>query len=281
MSLHVSNCCGLVAKNINLRIGQQQILSDVSLNLDSGKVMGILGPNGAGKTSLLKILSGQLASQNNVSWKNKALNQYDSMSLAQQIAVVNQLNDSVFALDLYQIVRMGLLPHKSLLSRQTRSDNKSIHDAIATVGLENKINQTFSALSGGEQQRGLIARALVQKAALIILDEPVNHLDVYYQHQVLKLLRSLAHKLNITVVMSLHDLTLAANYCDHLCLLDHGKMVAQGAPQQVLTPARLQQVFKLPCQVTKREHNAAFRVDFYPPDEIELDDMPVSKDLIK
>nr|WP_252732327.1 ABC transporter ATP-binding protein [Paraglaciecola arctica] len=253
-------------------------MSDISLSLDSGKVMGVLGPNGAGKTSLLKILSGQLATQNEVSWKNKALSDYDSMSLAQQIAVVNQLNDSVFALDLYQIVRMGLLPHKSLLSRQTPNDKKSIHDAIATVGLENKIKQTFSALSGGEQQRGLIARALVQKAALIILDEPVNHLDVYYQHQVLKLLRSLAHKLNITVIMSLHDLNLAANYCDHLCLLDQGKIVAQGAPQQVLTADRLQQVFKLPCQVTKQAHNAAFRVDFYPPDEMELDEMPASKD---
>lgn len=274
----MSNCYALNAKNINLKIAQQQILSDVSLSLDSGKVMGVLGPNGAGKTSLLKILSGQLATQNDVSWKNRALSDYDSMSLAQQIAVVNQLNDSVFALDLYQIVRMGLLPHKTLLSRQTSNDNNSIHDAIATVGLENKINQTFSALSGGEQQRGLIARALVQKAALIILDEPVNHLDVYYQHQVLKLLRTLAHKLNITVVMSLHDLNLAANYCDHLCLLDQGKMVAQGAPQQVLTAERLQQVFKLPCQVTKQAHNAAFRVDFYPPDDMEFDEIPTSKD---
>ena len=108
----------------------------------------------------------------------------------------------------------------------------------------------------------------MQKAALIILDEPVNHLDIYYQHQVLKLLRSLAHKLNITVVMSLHDLNLAANYCDHLCLLDAGKMVAQGSPEQVLTSQRLQQVFKIPCQIRHEVNNAAFRVDFYPPDEV-------------
>jgi iron complex transport system ATP-binding protein len=273
----MSNPCSLIANNVNLKIGQQQILSDVCLNLGAGKVMGVLGPNGAGKTSLLKILSGQLASQHSVSWNNKALTDYDPMSLAQQIAVVNQLNDSVFALDLYQIVRMGLLPHKSLLSRQTSEDDKSISDAISRVGLDNKVKQTFSSLSGGEQQRGLIARALVQKAALIVLDEPVNHLDVYYQHQVLKLLRSLAHKLNITVVMSLHDLNLAANYCDHLCLLDEGKMVAQGTPQQVLTAERLQQVFKIPCQVSQSGNNAAFRVDFYPPDEVELDVAPATE----
>ena len=216
----MSSPCSLIAKNVNLKIGQHHILSDVSINLGAGKVMGVIGPNGAGKTSLLKMLSGQLASHHCVSWNDKALTDYDPMSLAQQIAVVNQLNESVFALDLYQIVRMGLLPHKSLLSRQTADDDKSISDAISRVGLDDKVHQTFNSLSGGEQQRGLIARALVQKAALIVLDEPVNHLDIYYQHQVLKLLRSLAHKLNITVVISLHDLNLAANYCDHLCLLD-------------------------------------------------------------
>jgi iron complex transport system ATP-binding protein len=270
--------CSLIATNVNLKIGQQQILSDVCLNIGAGKVMGILGPNGAGKTSLLKILSGQLASHHSVSWNNKTLTEYDPMSLAKQIAVVNQLNESVFALDLYQIVRMGLLPHKSLLSRQTPEDDKSISDAISRVGLDNKIQQSFNSLSGGEQQRGLIARALVQKAALIVLDEPVNHLDIYYQHQVLKLLRSLAHKLNITVVMSLHDLNLAANYCDHLCLLDQGKMVAQGPPEQVLTSQRLEQVFKIPCQIRYDTNNAAFRVDFYPPDELEIDlPQPVEK----
>ena len=261
----------LVATNVNLKIGQQQILSDVSLNVGAGKVMGVLGPNGAGKTSLLKMLSGQLASHHSVSWSNKTLTDYDPMSLAQQIAVVNQLNESVFALDLYQIVRMGLLPHKSLLSRQTPDDDKSISDAISRVGLEGKVKQSFNSLSGGEQQRGLIARALVQKAALIVLDEPVNHLDIYYQHQVLKLLRSLAHKLDITVIMSLHDLNLAANYCDHLCLLDEGKMVAQGSPEHVLTSQRLEEVFKIPCQIRHDANNAAFRVDFYPPDEVETD----------
>jgi iron complex transport system ATP-binding protein len=266
----MSNPCFLVAKNVKLKIGQHQILSDICLNVGAGKVMGVLGPNGAGKTSLLKMLSGQLASHHSVSWDHKTLTDYDPMSLAKQIAVVNQLNESVFALNLYQIVRMGLLPHKSLLSRQTSDDDKSITDAISRVGLDNKMQQSFNSLSGGEQQRGLIARALVQKAALIVLDEPVNHLDIFYQHQVLKLLRSLAHKLNITVVMSLHDLNLAANYCDHLCLLDEGKMVAQGTPEQVLTSQRLEQVFKIPCKIRHDGNNAAFRVDFYPPDEVEM-----------
>ena len=265
----MSSSCSLIATNVNLKIGQQQILSDICLNVTAGEVVGVLGPNGAGKTSLLKLLSGQLQSGNSVSWNNKLLANYGAIELAQQIAVVNQLNDSVFALNLEQIVRMGLLPHKTLLSKHSKQDDLHIQDAITRVGLEHKTIQSFSSLSGGEQQRGLIARALVQKAALIVLDEPVNHLDVYYQHQVLKLLKSLAHKLNITVVMSLHDLNLAANYCDHLCLLDQGHMLAQGTPKVVLEATLLQQVFRTPCEVTQNNQNSGLRVDFYPPAENE------------
>lgn len=266
---------GLSAKNLSLTIGQQNILHDIHLSLQAGQVMGVLGPNGAGKTSLLKMLSGQIDSRQSVSWNNQVLSEYDALSLARQIAVVNQLNDSVFALNLYQIVRMGLLPHKSLLSRQSESDQQSIEQAIRLVGLEGKRQQTFSSLSGGEQQRGLIARALVQKAALIILDEPVNHLDVYYQHQVLTLLSSLAHDFNITVVMSLHDINLAANYCDHLCLLNKGEMVAQGSPAQVLTCERLEQVFRVPCKI--RNNGDGFAVDFYPPDNTQTSALLANK----
>jgi iron complex transport system ATP-binding protein len=267
----------LSAQQLNLKIAQQQILSDINLKVNSGQVLGVLGPNGAGKTSLLKMLSGQLDSQSCVSWNNQALSDYSAMSLAQQIAVVNQLNDSVFGLNLYQIVRMGLLPHKSLLSRQSFEDDNSISAAISRVGLSHKLEQSFNSLSGGEQQRGLIARALVQKATIIILDEPVNHLDVYYQHQVLQLLASLTRTLNITVVMSLHDLNLAANYCDQLCLLDKGKIVAKGSPEWVLTAKRLQQVFKIPCKIRPDNIKAGFRVDFYPPDEFSSSDNPLKQ----
>jgi iron complex transport system ATP-binding protein len=264
----MSNLPALTAQRVSIVIGENQILSDVDLHVKAGEVVGILGPSGAGNSTLLKVLSGQLESQNCVSWNNKTLADYDAMTLAQQIAVVNQLNDSVFALNLYQIVRMGLLPHKSLLSRHSANDEQSILDAIDRVGLAEKAQQSFSSLSGGEQQRGLIARALVQKAALIVLDEPVNHLDVYYQHQVLKLLQSLAHDMNITVVMSLHDMNLAANYCDQLCLLNQGRVIAQGTPNNVLNPELLTQVFRTPCEVTQNP-NASLRVDFYPPTNLE------------
>lgn len=266
----------LIAEDLSLKIAGKVILNKINLQLPAGKVLGVLGPNGAGKTTLLKMLSGQTNSaanctdkstRGNVSWKNKNLADYQPIELAKQIAVVNQLNESVFALNLQQIVRMGLLPHKTLLSKQTHQDDQHIANAIERVGLTDKTYQAFNSLSGGEQQRGLIARALVQRAALIVLDEPVNHLDIYYQHQVLNLLRSLAHQFNMTVVMSLHDLNLAANYCDHLCLLHQGKMLAQGSPQSVLEADLLERTFGVPCKIIQQELN--MRIDFYPPEQME------------
>ena len=268
------NLANLQAQQLCYEAGGNTILSNINLSLERGKVLGVLGPNGAGKTSLLKMLSGQIASHGQVSWRGKALNQYSPLQQAQQIAVVNQLNESVFALSLQQIVRMGWLPHKTLLSRETAQDHQHLAASIAKVGLSDKIHQTFSSLSGGEQQRGLIARALVQKAALIVLDEPVNHLDIYYQHQVLKLLRTLAHQQQMTVVMSLHDINLAASYCDHLCLLDKGKMVAQGPIDKVLQAPTLEHVFKIPCQIRRDNLSHHLRVDFYPPDEAETNQLP-------
>lgn len=245
----------LSVRDLSLNIGDKAILNNISFDLPQTRILGVLGPNGAGKTSLLKMLCGQIQSRGQtqsrgeVRWKNRSIQDYSVQTLAQQIAVVNQINDTVFAVTLQQVARMGLLPHKTLLSGDTLEDKLLVEQALKAVGLEDKARQTFSSLSGGEQQRGLIAKALVQRAPLLILDEPINHLDVYYQHQILQLVDDLASHLDITVVMSLHDLNLAASYCHQLCLLNEGNMVAFGTPVEVLQAPRLSAVFKLPCSV--------------------------------
>lgn len=255
---------GLIAEHLSFSIGSQAILTDISVDFPAGAVIGVLGPNGAGKTSLLKLLSGQLKAKGEVYWQGQCLSALPSQALAQQIAIVNQINDSVFALTLKQIVRMGLLPHQSLLARQTRAESQRIDDGIELVGLTHKSAQEFCTLSGGEQQRGLIARALVQQAPLLILDEPVNHLDVYYQHQILHLLHQIAAELGKTVVMSLHDINLAARYCDHLCILQQGKLVANGQAKLVLEPDVLETVFKVPCRRVEDDSELGFRIEFCP-----------------
>lgn len=245
----------LCVKQLSLTIGNKAILQDISFSLPQGQILAVLGPNGAGKTTLLKLLSGQIHSQGKILWKNKTLCSYSKQKLAQQIAVVNQLNETVFAVTLEQVVRMGLLPHKALLARDNKQDKQQITKAIQAVGLADKIKQQFSTLSGGEQQRALVARALVQRSSLLVLDEPVNHLDVFYQHQILQLLRDLTENLAMTAVISLHDLNLAANYCDQICLLDGGKLVAFGCPDSVLDAKQLTTIFNTPCEVRHNDDN--------------------------
>lgn len=255
---------GLIAQQLCWSVQEQPILQHINITMPTGTVLGVLGPNGAGKTSLLKALAGQLRVSGEIKWQGEALEALPPQSLARHIAVVNQLNDTVFALNLWQIVRMGLLPHQSLLSTDTHSDKQRIRNAIELVGLTHKSEQTFSTLSGGEQQRGLIARALVQKASLLVLDEPVNHLDVFYQHQILDLLHQLAVQLDKTVVVSLHDINLAARYCDAICLMNRGEVVAQGAANEVLQPAILESIFSMPCKRINTVSPPGFSIEFSP-----------------
>jgi iron complex transport system ATP-binding protein len=157
-------------------------------------------------------------------------------------------------------VQLGLLPHKSTFVSFSTKDKATVAAAIEKVGLLNKQHDQFSILSGGEQQRALIARALVQGAKLLVLDEPTNHLDVFYQHQVLQLVNDL----DLTVVMTVHDLNLAARYCDSLLLLNKGELVKHGDIAQVLDESLLSDIFSMPCQVRQSALSAHLQVDFYP-----------------
>ncbi|GLR71606.1 ABC transporter ATP-binding protein [Agaribacter marinus] len=259
----MANAPALKASNISVKIDNKPILNGISLGLPAGKLYGVLGPNGAGKTTLLKCLSAQLNGKGEVLWQGQDITTLDIKSLAQQVAVVNQINDTVFALTSQQVIEMGLLPHKTLLARRNDEDEKAIQNALNAVGLVDKRQQLFSALSGGEQQRCLIARALVQRSPLLILDEPVNHLDVYYQHQILQLLKALCRSQNKTIVVSLHDLTLAASYCDELGLLSQGNLVATGLPKDVLQATLLTKTFNVPCEV-KHSQDGYLQVNFRP-----------------
>ncbi|MEP4890337.1 MAG: ABC transporter ATP-binding protein [Aliiglaciecola sp.] len=266
----------LKLNHLNYYIDEKQILSDIQFQAEEGTIIGVVGPNGVGKTTLLKLISGQYPSEQQVFWQATPVESFTASIRAKQIAVVNQFNNSVFNLDLEQIVSMGLLPHQSIFSKVSVEHKARVAKAIAQVGLTEKSDQLFSSLSGGEQQRGQIARALVQGAGLFVLDEPINHLDVYYEHQILSLLCKIAKQNKVTIVMSLHDLNHAADYCDKICLLAQGQLLAFGPPKQVLTEQRLQQVFKTPCQVIEKPNNNKIRIEFYPPNidiEEPADDM--------
>ncbi|WNC70748.1 ABC transporter ATP-binding protein [Thalassotalea psychrophila] len=249
----------LQAKQLSWQVDGKNIINQIDFNLTKGETVAIVGPNGAGKTSLLKCLYGEYQDfTGSIFLKGKCLKSISTKHIAKQLAVVSQYTNSVFNLTVIDVVRMGLIPHKGLFESDTNSDLDQINHALNKVDLLDKKQQSFNTLSGGEQQRALIARAIVQAADILIMDEPTNHLDIYYQHQILKL----AKTLNITLLLTIHDLNLAAEYCDRLVLMDHGKVVANAKPIDVLTPNTLKQVFNLDCFVDQNPFTNKPRITF-------------------
>lgn len=252
----------LSVQHVSWHADNQLILDDISFAINKGSFTGILGPNGAGKSSLLRCLyryikpdSGSVKFNQQDIWQ-----QYDAYQYAQDIAVVLQETPTHFNLTVYDIVALGLLPHKGLFTREQSSDRQKIDCAIKQVGLVEKTLQNFEHLSGGEKQRALIARAIVQSPSLLIMDEPTSHLDVRYQIQVIELAKSLG----ITVIASFHDLNLASAMCDQLIVLNKGKLVEQGTPQEVITSEMLSNVFGVCAEVSVHsQHNVPHISYFY------------------
>jgi len=251
----------LSVKEVSWHADGQLILDDVSFDIKKGSFTGILGPNGAGKSSLLRCLyrytkpdSGSVLFNQKDIWQHYAAYQY-----AQDIAVVLQETPSHFNLTVYDIVALGLIPHKGLFTREQTSDAEHIACAIEQVGLEHKALQNFEHLSGGEKQRALIARAIVQSPRLLIMDEPTSHLDVRYQIQVMELAKSLG----ITVIASFHDLNLASAMCDQLLVLNEGKLVVQGSPKEVITSEMLSSVFGVCGQVSQHEQHQVPHISYF------------------
>lgn len=250
----------LHCKALELRQPGGFVLGPLSLQLQAGKLYGLLGPNGAGKSTLLQLLVGlKPAQQGQIFLQEQLLQTYSPTSRAQLLAYLSQ-HQTPTDMTVRQLLALGLLPHKSFWQQDTMQDQNAITQALADAGLLQHADALLSSLSGGEQQRAHLARVLVQQAKMLLLDEPVNHLDIRYQHQLLATLS----RSGLCVLASFHDINLAAAYCDELILLHQGQLVAAGSPQEVLQPELLQQVFGRPCLVDHSPFGNALRVTFAP-----------------
>lgn len=215
-------------------------LRDANLHVAAGEFVGLIGPNGSGKTSLLRCAYRfSKPEAGTVHLEQHNLWQQSPRWSAQRIAVVLQEFPDAFGLTVDEVVAMGRTPHKGLFDGDTVTDRQLAQNALASVGLQGFEDHAFATLSGGEKQRVILARALTQQPDLLILDEPTNHLDPRYQLQLLQLVK----RLNIGTLASIHDLNLAAAFCDRLYVIDHGKIVASGTPREVLTVTLLREVF--------------------------------------
>lgn len=239
--------------------GNAPILQDVSLSIAAGSVTGIIGPNGAGKTSLMRCLAGfYQPQQGQISYSNKPLSGWSANALAQQLALVSQQPVFELSWTVEQLVGTGLVPYKRWFEGNSEADQALLSKVIAEVGLTGKQHRLLQTLSGGELQRALLAKALVQQPNCLLLDEPTNHLDLRYQHELMQLIRSLP----MTVVACVHDMNLAAQYCDQLILLKQGKVLAQGAIAEVFNAANLSALFDCPVRVDPHPYRPGLWMNF-------------------
>lgn len=233
----------LEARDIHFCYTKEPVLAGISLCAQAGEMVGLVGPNGCGKTTLLKVTAGLLAGSGQVAYGGVALAELSARDKARRRAYVPQSTDAVLPFTVREIVAMG----RAHLSRWygIPEVGSEVEAALDEVGLGVPPQRTFTTLSGGERQQVLVARALVQDSTLLLLDEPVSALDLRHRLQVVRALRRRAHS-GAAVLVSMHDLTLAAMACDRLVLLCRGRAAAVGKPSVVLQPETLERVYGVP-----------------------------------
>jgi len=238
------------------RAGAPLVVNDASLTLAQGDLVGILGPNGSGKTTLLKMLSGTLTpTAGTITFDRRPLSGWTRRELARRIALVPQETHAPFDFTVLDIVLMGRFPHLGAFALEGPADLEIARQALASTGTSAFEDRPFATLSGGEKQRVVIASALAQSPELLLLDEPTASLDLGHQLDVQLLLHNLNSERGVTMVLSTHDLNLAAALCRHLILLRDGRVVAQGPTDEVLTPATVRALYGVDADVHR--HAAA------------------------
>ena len=234
----------LAAEGITFAYGAEPVLSGVSFAAGAGEVVGIFGPNGSGKTTLLRCLAGSLVPQEGqTTLDGRPVASYSLRELARRLAVVPQDVPADLAFTALEVVLFGRYPHLGFLGEESERDAQVARDAMATTECWRMRQRPFRELSGGERQRVVLARALAQEPAVLLLDEPTTHLDIGHQIALYELTGTLAKTRGLCVVMVCHDLFLAPAYAGRAVLLHEGRCVADGPPCDVLTPEALRRVF--------------------------------------
>ncbi|MFH1379529.1 MAG: ABC transporter ATP-binding protein [bacterium] len=242
----------LDVEHISGGYNQEIILQDISFNVIQGEFIGIIGPNGSGKSTLLKTISRVLVPQHGtITFEGKNIYTINLKEFCRKVANVSQNIQIEFPYTIEEIVLMGRIPHLNRLQITRVQDLHACEQAMIFTDIMHLKTKRIDQISSGERQRVFMAKALAQEPVLMLLDEPTSHLDIGHQVQILNLLKKLNKKNKVTIVVVLHDLNLASEYCERLILLDQGKIHSSGKPDEVLTYQNIESVYKTIVVVNK------------------------------
>lgn len=256
----------LEAQGLGFSYPRRQVLKEVALRVAPGEFVGILGPNGAGKSTLLRLLCGIIApSQGQVRLQGRPLTSLSRRAVARTLAFVPQFPDLTFPFTCREVVSMGRFAHLGRFGLEGDRDQEVVEQVMELTNTREFADRPVTELSGGEQQRVILAQALAQEGEILLLDEPTSHLDIRYQVEVMDLLYRLNRERHMTVVLTIHQLDLAARYCARLLLLDRGRVEADGTPAGVLTYETIERVFHTPVLVEAHPHLGVPRITLLSP----------------
>lgn len=251
----------LKIENLNYSINNKKIIENINLKIKEKSFVGLIGPNGCGKSTLLKNIYKVLTPSNGKIYiEEKNIKNLPSKEFARIVSVVAQNDIIDFDFSIKDIVLMGRYSHKKLFESNKKEDEKIVDEALEIVGLKGYEERSFFSLSGGEKQRVFIARAIVQQSEFIILDEPTNHLDIKYQIQIMNILKSL----NKTTFSAIHDMNLAAYYCNYLIIMKDRKIYNMGTPEEVLTEKMFKEVFEVNAKINESEYTKKLNIHYIP-----------------
>lgn len=239
-------------KTNKLCVGYDQInvVENFTFHFEKGKISTIIGPNGSGKSTILKAVSRLIkTSDGDIHLNEKNIRSYKAKSLSKMMAVLSQVNYSPSDFTVKDLVSFGRAPYKKWYEVNSKEDQKIVDWAMEVTSTKHMANKRVTHLSGGERQRAWIAMALSQQPDILLLDEPTTYLDICHQFEVMELVKQLNKDLGLTVIMVLHDLNQASLYSDKVCMIDQGKIVDHGTPQEVMTAEKIKSVFNVSVDI--------------------------------
>jgi iron complex transport system ATP-binding protein len=249
----------ITVQDVSWATAGRMIIDGVSLTVAPGTTLGLVGPNGSGKSSLLRLICGlRRVASGVITFDDTDIATAGRKAMAQRTAFVEQHATTEAPVTVLDVVRLGRTPHRGPLSPWTNRDDDAVATALHQTGMTGRGGQRWQTLSGGERQRVHIARALAQSPQELLLDEPTNHLDIQHQLDIL----ALVSRLPVTAIVALHDLNLAAMFCDQVAMLHHGQLVACGTPDDVLTEDRIAAVFGVRAHVGRSPYHGKLHVQY-------------------